>query len=1432
MKELTRILLVIILLNIGLITKGQVVKDYKIIVILVSFNDLEFTTSREEVEDLFNQSGYSLNGHSGSVNDYFKASSSNKLNIQATVVGPYELGYTKKYYNSDAAFLERPLINHAVKAADKDVDYSAFDNDGDGYVDCVYVLYAGYSQDLSGDTEDMWPQTSKLQWYRSGPIDLDGVRINQYSCSSELMGNSIKIGTICHEISHVLGLPDTYDTDYQYSGGQAFHPGSWDVMASGLYNNNGANPPLWNALERSLLGYVDIEEGSIDNDYTLGELGQTGKAIRLNYNNDSNEYFILENRQQENFDSYLPGHGLIIYRVDDNKIKDWQEDSKNMLNANPSDLGFELIPANNNTSHYDSGQAFPGTKNKREFTDDTTPSSKSKSGNNLNKPLYRIKENNSTGNIMFHIGDTTNFVDIDTFSISIASKDSLKLYASFKSFGDSIIETGFVYSETNDSPDILSNKIVLTSSDNTIIGYIKNDKQYYIRPYVKTKNKISYGEMRASLRLKKTVNYSASATTAEFIVNWYNHDNISSKNIQYSQDGNVWSIAQDLDSIYKAQFLKPDTIFYYRPFIVSNQGDTLFDVIDSIWILPLKQSAESKNIKQTTATITAYFNNEEGVIVNGIICNNEVWITGVADTLTANIVNLYPNTSYTYYPFCVLWNGDTIKGSQQSLATLPVNNIIKSSATTTPTTSHITTYFGYQIVDVYWRTDTVYKGNDSGVYCGIIFNDSTIAIDHSDTLTVDITQLRPNTTYSYYPFLLINNKDSIIGNIQTFNTKTLEQFANCTTTQTTANITAYFHTDSGISENGVLFNDQVIASSEGDTVYATITNLSAGTKYSYYTFSVLWNGDTIKTEKYFTTKNITLSALDATNINKTVATINGHISWGDVPIDSINSMGFIFNDTDTLLVINTDGDFSYNLTNLDFNTTYKYKIFCYAYGKYYESYYDYYGYKTFKTLPFEYQGDVHQISTAEDLSLLAELINNNTGLYNEVLGRYTEANYKLMNDIYLDSSVTNNVIAIGKREKYGIYQGYPFRGTFDGNNHIIYNVNIEKLQDSCQGLFGYTMDAEIKNLGIANVNVVSKKYTGGMIGYAVNSKITNCYVNGGYLYAASYSGGFMGYQDKGDNSIITSCYNTCQVQGNNYIGGLVGYSNQGVVRNSYVAAPVIGLGETAIGAIIGGANDVLTYNFYFSTTTTGQNKAIGLVVSKKSGTTDTKAGEGKTDEEMKTDEFVTLLNTSLSAPAFKKDYEIELNNGFPILGWQQGIELNVSTSFATDITDNSATLNGKVETDSKNISSQGFQYKKEYDTEYTTIEAEGEEISYTVTNLEKETQYTYHAFAAIGNDTVFGAEIVFKTLKDSGIDEIDNGNSLQIYPNPAHDVITLDLGHLTLDKNETVSIVNNSGKVVYKSNVQSPKFKINVSKFEAGVYYINVGKFTQPLIIE
>ena len=612
------------------------VENYKMLVILMSFSDYAFTTPKQDVDDLFNQVGYSKNGHPGSVHDYFDASTSGMLNLSATVVGPYVSDSVQSYYGKQEGSINdlnvRALIKEAVKKANDDVDYSEFTNGNpNNYVSCVYVIYAGYAQSSNAGYPDLiWPHRSVIY----PQIILDGAKIQDYGCSSELdgvvgYGSPMSIGTICHEFSHVLGQPDHYDTDYEENG-SAFHPGEWDIMSSGNYNGDSKFPPLWNAKERSNRGYMTFIDAEVDNDYTLEELSKSNKSVRLKYSNLPNEYYILENRQQKGFDYYLPGHGLLIYKVDNN-ASGW---SSNCANCDTSRLGFELITANGSKHTYSWGgwsygqnQPFPGSTNKRSFTDNTDPSSKSYDGQSLNKPLYRITENTTTQNITFHVGDTTSYVDVYNAKIQLRY-DTIKATASLKNYSMNVTEKGFLYSQDATPNDTNSTKQIDNSSQSNIsvnlLG-LEGNTTYYLRPYAKTSSTISYGEIiqfKTPCQIVNTFPYeeyfldSLNCWTQENEIYVSNNWQVDSNNHAYIKNDFVWGKYSGFEQpLFKLITPPMNTTVLDNPILVfshlqktlSSNSDTLRIYyktgLENDWTLLKKYSSAIENWQTDTITL-------------------------------------------------------------------------------------------------------------------------------------------------------------------------------------------------------------------------------------------------------------------------------------------------------------------------------------------------------------------------------------------------------------------------------------------------------------------------------------------------------------------------------------------------------------------------------------------------------------------------------------------------------------------------------------------------------------------------------------------------------------------------------------------------------------------------------------------------------------
>ena len=132
---------------------------------------------------------------------------------------------------------------------------------------------------------------------------------------------------------------------------------------------------------------------------------------------------------------------------------------------------------------------------------------------------------------------------------------------------------------------------------------------------------------------------------------------------------------------------------------------------------------------------------------------------------------------------------------------------------------------------------------------------------------------------------------------------------------------------------------------------------------------------------------------------------------------------------------------------------------------------------------------------------------------------------------------------------------YSFQGIFNGNGYEIKNIYINGKGSYSIGLFGYVVNATIKNIGITGN--ISSSYAfanvGGIVGYAEISNISNCY-NLAKVESKLYTGGIAGYVY--NRTTITNCYNKGTIVSDNVntggAGGIIGYSNsQCVIKNCY-----------------------------------------------------------------------------------------------------------------------------------------------------------------------------------------------------------------------------------------------------------------------------------------
>ena len=413
----------------------------KALVILVEFSDTPFQ-SGEKAKNVFEHflkgkdedalpDGYEAYTGSyakdnlrnkGSVSDYFYDMSQGTYTPQFDVVGPYKLDHTSLYYGEGKNDNTQALVSDACKAADGDVDFSEYDADGDGMVDLVYIIYAGYPASMSGYPNDIWPKSGT-----GGFGTYDGKKVSRFGVHAELnFGRELNqkngyllsgIGLFCHEFSHTLGLPDLYPTvDASKVDNQ--NPEMWDLMDGGEYTFNGGYCPTpYSPWEMDAMGWA-----------TPVELGDEAKQVKLNsyykertaykINGENDEYLLIQNIQKGgwwNGIANVYSTGMLIWRID------YGTKDVNLFDNPNNNIGkpkVMIVPADgyviSDYNHGDGkqwtddqykaslqGDPFPGATNKTELL------SVELNNSTLKKPFYNIKETDGVITFVYLKGFTT-----------------------------------------------------------------------------------------------------------------------------------------------------------------------------------------------------------------------------------------------------------------------------------------------------------------------------------------------------------------------------------------------------------------------------------------------------------------------------------------------------------------------------------------------------------------------------------------------------------------------------------------------------------------------------------------------------------------------------------------------------------------------------------------------------------------------------------------------------------------------------------------------------------------------------------------------------------------------------------------------------------------------------------------------------------------
>ena len=391
--------------------------------VLAEFNDRPFKGDEEATlaqwNKIFNTKNLSELPFKGSVHDYFFAQSYGDFDLIFDLEYVKVKGDAKKYASDATDENSRFLVQDIMEVLQtRNIDWSLYDWNGDGFVNQLLIVYAGHGMNDYSGNDLIWPH----QWWMSDhfqdgkqepycdPISVTyndkEYKVDCYCALQELTKNDDygSFGTICHEYTHCFGFPDYYNNSRSYLGG-------WELMDSGNYNGEGYSPAGYSAHERWLMGWLTPTELTTTTTVTdMPALGDEPQAYLIRNDGFPNEYYIVENRQQDGWDASLPGNGIIVNHVDYDK--DLWVSTKAYVNTF-SRQHYLIFPANNissATTVFSKNWSYPYQKN-NSLTNTSTPAAELWNANAdgkkfMNKPLTNMTVTGGFASFDFTVNTT------------------------------------------------------------------------------------------------------------------------------------------------------------------------------------------------------------------------------------------------------------------------------------------------------------------------------------------------------------------------------------------------------------------------------------------------------------------------------------------------------------------------------------------------------------------------------------------------------------------------------------------------------------------------------------------------------------------------------------------------------------------------------------------------------------------------------------------------------------------------------------------------------------------------------------------------------------------------------------------------------------------------------------------------------------------
>lgn len=305
------------------------------LVVLLRFSDhaTRSVPSKGDIDVLMNTPGGDASlAPTGSVRDIYLENSYGQLSLDSSVAYWVTLPNTEAYYangNSGLTSRTHEALRSALDTlnADPSIDFTDYDGDSDGQIDAITFLHSGYAAEFGGTSADGASYTDRMWSHKwgigGGWTSSEGVRVTSYHISPAIWGtsgNTIgRIGVICHETGHFLGLPDLYDgNDSDSDGRSGSGIGSYGMMANSWgFDGSQYYPPHMSAWSKASLGWMNPTVIDTPGTYSLTQAETSASTYRIDLGYATGEYLLIENRQPVGSDSAMPQGGLAIFHIDE-----------------------------------------------------------------------------------------------------------------------------------------------------------------------------------------------------------------------------------------------------------------------------------------------------------------------------------------------------------------------------------------------------------------------------------------------------------------------------------------------------------------------------------------------------------------------------------------------------------------------------------------------------------------------------------------------------------------------------------------------------------------------------------------------------------------------------------------------------------------------------------------------------------------------------------------------------------------------------------------------------------------------------------------------------------------------------------------------------------------------------------------------------------